>query len=77
MPTEGETLHVSVLSYRCSIRPPLASVLVVTQPTSEVPGGIKNYPVYTTYIHTHTHVHDCVRNESKLSLKYIYIHIYL
>jgi len=44
MSTEGETLPVSVLPYRCSICPPLASVLGVAQSSSEVPEGLMNYP---------------------------------
>ena len=49
MSTEGETLQVSVLPYRCSIWPPCCvclSVLVVAQASSKVPEGLKNYPVY-------------------------------
>jgi hypothetical protein len=45
MSTEGETLQVSVLPYRCSIAPSVF-VLVVAQPSSEVPEGLMNYPVY-------------------------------
>jgi hypothetical protein len=47
MSTEGETLQVSVLPYRCSIAPFAVSVLVVVQPSSEVPDGLMHYPVYT------------------------------
>jgi hypothetical protein len=141
MSTEGETLQVSVLPYRCLICPPLVtrqmsnlavlansntqnaflfpvhamfshncplsgetckyatapntqketwrdslpiamllsavSVLVVVQPSSEVPEGLMDYPVFVCvcvcvcvyiyiYIHTHTHtqhtcMHVCVR----------------
>jgi len=43
MSTEGETLQVSVLPYRCSICPPLVSLSVVAQPSSEVPDGLMNY----------------------------------
>ena len=45
MSTEGKALQFSVLPYRCSICPPLMSVLVVAQPSSEVPEGLMNYPV--------------------------------
>jgi hypothetical protein len=44
MSSEGETLQVSVLPYRCSIVP-LCCVLVVAQPISEFPEGLMNYPV--------------------------------
>jgi hypothetical protein len=47
MSTEGEIFQASVLPYRCSICPPCCvSVLVVVQPSSEVPEGLMNYPVY-------------------------------
>jgi hypothetical protein len=46
MATEGDTLQVSVLPYSCSIRPSAVSVMVVGQSSSEVPEGLKNYPVY-------------------------------
>jgi len=44
MSTEGQTLQVSVLPYSCSICPPY-SILVVAQPSSEVPEGLMNCPV--------------------------------
>jgi hypothetical protein len=46
MSTEGERLQVSVLPYSCSICSYAVSVLVVVQPSSEVPEGLINYPVY-------------------------------
>jgi hypothetical protein len=46
MSTDGETLQVSVLPYRCSICPSAVSVLVVAQLSSEVPEGLMKYPVY-------------------------------
>jgi hypothetical protein len=46
MSTGGETLQVSVLTYSCSICPYVVSVLVVAQPSSEVPERLMNYPVY-------------------------------
>jgi len=54
MSTEGQTLQVSVLPYRCSICPLLVSVLVVEQTSSEVPEGLLNYPVY---INTHKYLY--------------------
>jgi len=45
MSTEEEALQVSVLPYRFSICPPLVSVSIVAQPSSEVPEGLMNYPV--------------------------------
>jgi hypothetical protein len=58
MSTEGETLQVSVLPYRCSISLLLVSVLVVAQLSSEVSEGLMNYPVcqiiyqYNLYLNT-------------------------
>jgi hypothetical protein len=46
MSTEGEALQVSVLPYSCSICPSVVSLLVVAQPSSEVPEGRMNYSVY-------------------------------
>jgi hypothetical protein len=54
MSTEGQTLQVSVLFYRCSICPPLVSVLVVAQTSLEVPEELINYPVY---INTHKYLY--------------------
>jgi len=56
MSKEGDTLHVSVLPYRCSICPPLVSVLVVAQPSSEVPEGLMNYPVYSISLYLKTDI---------------------
>jgi hypothetical protein len=45
MSTEGETdTPSSVLPYRCSIVPSALSVLVVAQPSSEVPERLMNDP---------------------------------
>jgi hypothetical protein len=46
MSTEGETIQVAVLPYRCSIFPSAMSVSAVAQTRSEVPEGLMNYPVY-------------------------------
>jgi len=64
MPAEGER-HSKFLSYVAGARytHPAVSVLVVAQPSSEVPEELMNYPVYMNeyiyiyiyiYIHTHT-----------------------
>jgi hypothetical protein len=45
--SEGETLQVAVLLYRYSLCPYAVCVLVVAQPSSEVPAGLVfNYHVY-------------------------------
>jgi hypothetical protein len=57
MSTEGQTFQISVLPYRCSICPPFVSVLVVAQPSSEVPERLTNYPVFfwATFL-SNTHI---------------------
>jgi hypothetical protein len=52
MSTEGETLQVSDLPYRCSIAP---FCCVVAQPISEVPEGLTNYPV-SIYIYIYIYI---------------------
>jgi len=51
MSTEGETLKF--LSYLTGARYvyPAVSVLVVAQPSSEVPEGLMNYPVHIIQFH--------------------------